>query len=90
MVYGYDEGILKIDDKTVYFTAKENDVFQKLYTSNRLVTYQELDDIINFGYGDNGIGYIRTVVARIRKKLGDSANIITVHNKGYELHIKND
>lgn len=85
MIYAYEEkeGILKIDDKTIYFTEKENDVFKKLFNTDRLVTYQELDDIVNYGYGFNGQEYIKTIISRIRAKLGDSAEIINVSRKGY-------
>lgn len=88
MIYDYDEkdGILKVDDKTVYFTEKENNVFKLLY-KKELVKYDKINETLNDGYCFNTSYSIKTFISRLRDKIGDSIEINNIRGKGYIMKI---
>ena len=91
MIYEYDEleRLLKIDDKTIYFEPKEHDVFKLLLKNEgKVVSYDDIDEVLTFGYGFNP-HYKNTVMSRIRKKLGDSAELTNITRVGFKLRFLN-
>lgn len=86
--YNEQERILKIDDKTVYFEPKENEVFKLLYEKEgEVVTSEELTNRLYNDYAWND-QYKTVVICRIRKKLGESAEITNISKVGYKMTIR--
>lgn len=84
MVYEYDEEnrLIKVDDETIYLTNIENIIFKVLYSSEKPISSEKLNDILNNGYmfRDNSIAI---AITRLRKKLGDKFTIKKIYGNGY-------
>lgn len=87
MPYKYDEinGLIKINDETIYLTESENLVFKELYLSGKIpVSIEKINDIVFYGYMFRE-NTIRVIMLRLRKKLNGYFEIINIHKKGYIL-----
>lgn len=69
MIYEYNEKerIVKIDDRTVFLTDKENKIFKKIY-KDKHITIEEANEILCDGYGTNT--FIKSFITKLSNKLG--------------------
>lgn len=69
MIYEYNEQerIVKIDDKTVYLTVKENKIFKKIY-ENKYITIDEVNELICKGQASTL--FIKNYIRQLSEKLG--------------------
>lgn len=86
MVYEYNEenGLIKVNNDTIWLTDRENIIFKALWESNILkpVSMEKLNDLLNNGYmfRENTIA---ASVGRLRKKLKDNFDIECISGRGY-------
>lgn len=84
-----------INDKSVYFTPAEINIFRYLYkNSNKIVTSEEiLHKVLNHPEGSGNPEIVRTHVKNIRKKIESSREkpsiLIHIPKRGYYLNIEN-
>jgi len=77
---------VRVDDEPVEFTTKEFDLLRFLAERPGLALSRQ--QILDGVWGYDWFGDARTVdvhIAQVRKKLGDSATIVTVRGVGYRL-----
>ena len=69
MIYEYNEKekIVKIDDRTVYLTPKENKIFKKVY-ENKYITIDEANELICKGQASTI--FIKNYIKQLSEKLG--------------------
>lgn len=69
MIYEYNEKerIVKIDDKTVYLTEKENKIFKKVY-KDKNIKLDEANEILADGYGTKT--FVKSFITKLSNKLG--------------------
>ena len=69
MIYEYNEKekIVKIDDKTVYLTPREDKIFKKIYTDG-YITLDDANELLCGGYGTNT--FIKSFITKLSHKLG--------------------
>lgn len=84
--YNEDDRIIKYDDKTIYLTDRENDLFKILFNSDDIVTYKYIDEVLNLGYSfSDPLTNIRTIISRLKKTLGPDFEITNISGRGYVL-----
>ena len=69
MIYEYNEKdkIVKIDDKTVYLTPRENKIF-KIYREKGFVSTEEVGDILC--KGEIKVSFVKNYIKELSNKLG--------------------
>ena len=68
-IYEYNDKdkIVKIGDRTVYLTEKENKIFEKVY-KDKYITIAEANEILADGYGTTIA--IKSYITKLSNKLG--------------------
>lgn len=69
MIYEYNEKerIVKIDNRTVYLTVKENKIFKRVY-ENKYITIDEVNNLICNGQASTI--FVKNYIRQLSEKIG--------------------